>query len=75
MTVWVPLAVLAASIASRVLGVPGSITWPVLLVLLVVLIVAASLPVAALAGIAGLIGLGADIIVRSVARGMRDPVE
>ena len=75
MLLWVPLAVLAASLAARALHVPGSVTWTVLLVLLVALIVATSLPVAALAGIAGLIGLGGGIVMRSVARGLSEPVE
>jgi hypothetical protein len=75
MTLWVPLAVLAASLTARALHVPGGITWTVLLVLLVVLIVAASLPVAALAGIAGLIGLGGGLVVRSLRQGLSEPVE
>lgn len=75
MLLWVPLVVLAASLAARALHIRGNVTWSVLLVLLVVLIVVTSLPVAALAGIAGLIGLGGGIIVRSVARGLSEPVE
>lgn len=75
MIVWVPLAVLAASLAARALHVPGSLTWSVLLVLLLVLIFASELPVAALAGLAGIIGLGGGIIVRSLKAGMADPVE
>ena len=75
MIVWVPLAVLAASLGARALDVPGSVTWSVLFVLLIVLIVAADLPVAALAGLAGIIGLGGGIVVRSLKAGMSDPVE
>ena len=75
MIVWLPVAVLAASLAARALHVPGSITWSVLLAGLIVLIFVAPLGVAALAGIAGLIGLGGGLIVRSVAEGFTDPVE
>lgn len=75
MIVWVPLAVLAASLLARALHVPGSVTWSALLVLLLVLIFAASLPVAALAGLAGIVGLGGAIVVRSLKAGLSDPVE
>ena len=75
MIVWVPIAVLAASIVARALHVPGSDTWSVLFVLLIVLIFTVPLPVAALAGLAGSIGLSADIFLRSLRAGMQDPVE
>ena len=75
MLLWVPLAVFAVSLVARALRVPGGATWTALLVLLVVLLLVSSLPVAALAGIAGLIGLGGGVIVRSVARGLSEPVE
>lgn len=75
MIVWVPLAVLVASVAARALNVPGSVTWSVLFVLLIALIVVAELPVAALAGLAGIIGLGGGIVVRSLKAGLSDPVE
>ena len=66
MIVWLPLVVLAASLAARALHVPGSVTWTVLFCLLLLLLLLASLPVAALAGIAGLIGLGGGVVIRSL---------
>jgi hypothetical protein len=75
MIAWLPLVVLAASLAARALHVPGSVTWTALFVLLIALVVFAPLGVAALVGIAGLIGLGGGFIVRSVREGMSEPVE
>ena len=66
MIVWLPLVVLAASLAARAFHVPGSVTWTVLFCLLLLLLVFEPLPVAALAGIAGLIGLGGGVVIRSL---------
>ena len=68
MLLWLFIGVLAGSLLSRALRIPGAVTWTLLGGLIVGLLEAGHPEGAALAGLAGLLGLGSGLIVQSLRR-------